>query len=447
MTDLYFSFDTEDFTCNDSSDAVRDQAEILHSYGIRANFSVVGYLAREWVRNRRWDVLDALKNHSISLHSLGHSYHPTINEYTDIEDFKTAYHRVYAEEHEASGMVKAATGIDRFPSAMTPGNNYSYAALYCYADMGIPVFTGSFHDIPGKPGIHFCNAYHLDYYPTELEILFRDPKYSPDALLNELAGMRQVMLCNHPNRVLFKEFWDLYNYNGENLHEWGKWVEPPRYSEEEVRLYYTRLRELIERIKADERFRIGDIDRLAEKLVREESLRVVTKDMLPAIRKNLEKELLWMNDPAELSVADCFFAARHFMDSDVPYKPGKVHGFLYEPCGITESVTLNADQVRRMAKDCDPADFLPPSFTADGITVGPADLLFAMLAVAEGEEKVTLMPRAQQCDLSRLPWVSKVRFENTWLFSPDFKDRYLSDRLRLQAWTARVERNKSLRDL
>mgnify|MGYP003310993046 CR=1 FL=1 len=439
MTDIYFSFDTEDFTCDRSSDAIRDQANILHKYGIKGNFNLAGFLARELVRNRRFDVLDALKNHVISTHTYRHSYHPTIGEYTDIDDFDAAYRQAERMELEGLGMVKAATGVDRIASACPPGWDYAYVSMYLFSDLGMPIFNGSFHLLPGSPGVYMCNAYQLDYFTKELEVLFYSPDYSPEAVLDELATQKQAVLCNHPNMVLHKDFWDAVNYCRSNQYPWGEWKEPECHTEEEVAMYYARLRDLIERLQADERFCIKDFDQLTERLEKAEAARLVTKEMLPQIQKNLEKELLWMHDPADLSVADCFFAAKHFMDSDRPYKPGKVHGFLYQPRGITRPVTLTAEQVRRMAADADPAKFLPPVFTTDGVEVGPADLLFAMLAVAQGAEEVTLTPRAQQINLDHLPWIRDIFFNGTWMFMPSYEDKYNSDRLRLQAWTARVE--------
>ena len=71
-----FFFDTEDFTCDESNDTIRDTAQILTEEGVCAEYNVVGYLARELVRNRRFDVIDALKPHAIGSQTLGHSVHP-----------------------------------------------------------------------------------------------------------------------------------------------------------------------------------------------------------------------------------------------------------------------------------------------------------------------------------------------------------------------------------
>ena len=160
--------------------------------------------------------------------------------------------------------------------------------------------------------------------------------------------------------------------------------------------------------------------------------------MLPAIRANLEKELLWIKDPAELSVADCFFAVRHFLFSSEPYTTGRVHGFLAEPEGITEDVTLTADEIRKAAETQD--DFIPSSIAVGDKRIGPADMLFAMLDVATDAKVVTLHPRKQNCNYEEVfHHIKNMKITGMWLHGPDFKDAWLSDRLRQQNWTLRPE--------
>lgn len=439
MTTVYFSFDTEDFTSDHASDAVRDEANLLHEYGIRGNFNVVGYLARELVRNRRTDVLDALNNHTISFHSLRHSYHPTINEYTDLESYDDARAALELQEGQGFGMVKAVCGVDEFPAAVPPGNSISYVAMYTYADWGIPLYLGSLFSTPHSEFVYFCNALHTSYDYALEEFLF-DEGFDAAAFLDTIADRRSCVLYNHPNMVLYKRFWDGENYAGANLRPMHDWIEPPRRSEEETARYYANLRRLIAALQADDRFTISSIDELAEKATANIRGRTVNRDQLSAIRDALAASFRWVTEPAELSVADCFFAAKHFLDSDEPYHPGRVHGFLQAPEGVSAPVTLTADEVRRLAAMADPAEFLPPYFEADGKRVGPADLLFAMLDVAMGAETVTVTPKPQQCDYeAAYPSLKDTQLAHTWLHADSFEDRYLSDRLRLQAWTIRPE--------
>ena len=51
MTDLIFSFDTEDFTSRESMDTILEEANLFREEGVRGCFCLVGLLAKhmkEW---------------------------------------------------------------------------------------------------------------------------------------------------------------------------------------------------------------------------------------------------------------------------------------------------------------------------------------------------------------------------------------------------------------
>ncbi|MCR5681681.1 MAG: hypothetical protein K6G29_04445, partial [Clostridiales bacterium] len=162
-TELIFSFDTEDFTSNTAADAILTEAEILREEGVRGCFCLVGLLADQLVNWGRKDVLDALTHHEIDSHTLAHSLHPVINEYTDIEDFEAAYAEVIRQETEAIEKIRRATGCGRIYAAVPPGTEKSYAAMYAYADMGIPIYADTVCDTPEGDGVWYCNVYNIEY--------------------------------------------------------------------------------------------------------------------------------------------------------------------------------------------------------------------------------------------------------------------------------------------
>ena len=115
-------------------------------------------------------------------------------------------------------------------------------------------------------------------------------------------------------------------------------------------------------------------------------------------------------------------------------------GFLKEPEGADEAFTLSAGEVRKLAAGLDPSAFIAPYYTVNGKKLGPADLLYAMFDICLGAEKATIEPgRPQQCDYSRLPALASLNLRGSWMHSPDFEDKYITDRARLQAWTLRTE--------
>jgi len=87
--------------------------------------------------------------------------------------------------------------------------------------------------------------------------------------------------------------------------------------------------------------------------------------------------------------------------------------------------------------------FLPPSFDVGGIRLGPADLLVAMLrALNSDTEDIVLEPREQVGLMGKhFPKLPDYTYVGDWgIFSPEFKDEWLSNRLRWQFWTMRYER-------
>ena len=81
--------------------------------------------------------------------------------------------------------------------------------------------------------------------------------------------------------------------------------------------------------------------------------------------------------------------------------------------------------------------FLPTAIAVGAQRLGPADWLYAALEVLDGKATVDVLPKAQMPSLDELPEVRDCAQSGTWVHSPDFADRYLSERLRLQAWTMR----------
>ena len=77
-TKVMLFFDTEDYTCDRSNDAIRDIANLLTSEGVRGNFNIAGFLGTRIVELRRTDVIEALKPHVIGTQTLYQALHPNI---------------------------------------------------------------------------------------------------------------------------------------------------------------------------------------------------------------------------------------------------------------------------------------------------------------------------------------------------------------------------------
>ena len=440
QTELYFCFDTEDFTSSYAADAIRDTARLLESEGIQGNYMMVGLLAQQLISWGRYDVLEALKAHNIEFHSYSHSIHPTLIEYTDLQDFDEAYRRLMAEEAQGVGMVRAVTGRNRLHAASPPGNSTCYVAMYAYRDLGMRVYCdtqvlskeGKFvtpYETADGHDLYYCNLFHLLYRQALESHLFNED-FDPQALAEELAGYKRAVLFNHPNMILYSRFWDS-NYDRSNHCAYGQWPEMPRRSPQEVERFYTRMRELVRLLKADGRFVFRTIRELTEEM---ESLppRTLTREQLPAIRDALKKAFR----PDQFAFADLFQACQAFLKGADSFTAGLVYGFLEEPQGVEHSVVLSAAGIRQAAEKINAATFLPERIEVDGISVGPADFLFAMLdLLCDGGEEITVTPRDQLGDTSEFPNLGAYTLKGSWVYADDFEDLYQTKRLRLQFWT------------
>ena len=88
----------------------------------------------------------------------------------------------------------------------------------------------------------------------------------------------------------------------------------------------------------------------------------------------------------------------------------------------------------------DLSTFLPPEINVGGRMIGPADFLFAALEVIEtGSASVKVVPREQLGSFKEVPTIEFMNISNSWVHTKEFKDQYLSERLRLQLWTLRIE--------
>lgn len=449
MTDIIFSFDTEDYANPRSADGLLRTCRLLEKHGIRGCFQIVGRFAEALERWGRYDIIEALKCHEIDTHSLAHSYHPTINEYTDIDDFDEAMKRFMTDETKSVAILKRIFGREHFPATCPPGNSASYVAHYGYHDLGVSVYADDFSidEKRGRP-VSFCNllstAYDLclDWFLYERngennEVLrVRTEKEIMDALT--VAKEKELyVLYHHPSMSMQIEWWDVQNCFGENRPE-GEWLEARQLPKDTVDAFFARFEFLIEAIKASPDFRITTFEELAKKHT---AARTITLDMLPDIRQQLDEYWFPITLPDSLCLSDIFLAARDFLVGQAEHTCGAVYGFLETPCAVSVPVTLTREDIVASAKAMNIERWLPRSITVNGVTIGPADWLRAALAILCGEESYTVTPAAWQIDMSQFSRLRDVNYAHSWVNITHLEDDYLSRRGRLQAWTIRLPKD------
>ncbi len=438
MTEVIFSFDTENFTSNRGADGIYNEAELLREAGVTGCFCVTGLLAEQLKNWKRDDVISALKHHEISLHTYGHSLHPVIDEYTDIENYEEALAEFIKQETKAEQMVKDVVGVERLETTCPPGAQKSYVMLYGYADMGYPSFASSYAPEDGTEA-YYCNICQLYYSHCLESYLFDAEKEDLARLLDEIADKKpkRVIFYTHPDMSIYTTHWDIVNYNGVNKHPFGAWEFPPEREKAVQEKFLSNFKTLVELIKADDRFAFTTYGEITKKLS-SKSERRITPDDIGTIRSALKENFAPLQAPCSLSVADVFGAAVGFLKGEKSYVCGKVYGFLNEPYAVKEIVNVTAEDVIKAAEHLNWDKFLPTEILVGDTKLGPADFLFAAMDVLCGEKTITVAPKNQISNLDILPFVRDKVFESKWLHGPDFKDEFLSNRLYWQGWTLRV---------
>ena len=429
-TNILFSFDCEDYTSDLSTDMLVRLGDTLAANGVVGHFQMVGLLAADIARKNRQDVVRAMAPHRIGYHSYDHSIHPNLMEKTDTEDYGTARERFLEKEPEGAEIVKRVFGRTSLCSACPPGNSISYAALYGYAKMGIPVYIGGIFDEQDAP-FRFCNAVQVPYtYMLENHLFAHD--FDPDAFLDLLAGGGLITLYNHPNMICHTEFWDTVNYAKENRTPFGEWMPCPERPPEEIDRFFRNLDRLIKAIRADETFAITNLDEL---LAEVPDTPVIRREDAGRIFAMLRTRPPYRNSQSELLLA----AAAFLRDPDrKTYRQEEVYGFLEQPAAADTEREFTREALTEAAEQIREGTFLPSRITVDGDVIGPRDYLCAAWEILAGHPVGSVRPQIQTEVPEPYRTLREVSFRGNWLNADTFEDRYLSDRLRLQAWTMSI---------
>ncbi len=442
MTKIIFSLDTEDYVNEAAADGIIRASRIIREAGARPCHNVVARLAEALIKWGRKDCIDEIKKCEIATHSLAHSHHPTINEYTDLEDFGEAMRIFRLHEDEGTAILSDILGVEEFAAACPPGLSTSYVGIYGYADMGIKVYDGSTlgDKVKNRP-IHFCNMLGILYNDRGLDNFGSIEKDAIDDMIEYMAGYDYYVCCHHPAMNTVDTFCDLLNFFRENVPE-DKWVMSPLYPPENLARFEENLRYFLEKLKADGRFEFTTYTELANEYCYP---RKISLSDIPAIKKELDEDWFPLTMPESLCLADVMLACRDFLLGKTEHDCGKVYGFLQTPYAVDVPVTLKAADIRSAASAVKDGEFLPTELSVGGVKIGPADFIRAALAVLTGEETVTVEPKPWQIDLSEFPSFNRVNYKGTWVHTNEFEDRYVSERGRLQSYTVRLPKGTARR--
>ena len=442
MTDVIFSFDTEDYVDRAGADAILRAAELLRAENVRGCFNIVGRLAEALPAWGRQDVIDALGYHEIESHTLAHSFHPTVNEYTDLEDFAQAKAFFLERETQCLDILRRTFGKERVYAFCPPGNSVSYVGHYGYAELGVPVYDGDLliDAVRGRP-VSFCNMLSLNYDYCMEEYFIPGENRPPvtdqalQELLDDIAGKKDLFVFyHHPHMSMYTTHWDEVNFRGKNTPP-AQWKSPQRLPEEATEQFFSTLARLVRMIKADPRFRVVTYETIGREYG---GPRRLTRDMLPGIKAQLEQKFFPVTLPQSFCLSDLFAACRAFLLGGTSHDCGTVYGFLEEPFAVSAPVAVTGEAMRQSAATLPEDGFLPLSIPVGEQKLGPADWLRAALEILCGADCAAVCPGPWQIDLDQFPALKDMHLEKSWINTEWEEDRHVSRRARLQSWTIRL---------
>jgi peptidoglycan/xylan/chitin deacetylase (PgdA/CDA1 family) len=220
---LFLTFDCEDFINAESTYALSRILELLDKYNLEAIFFITGHMCERLEHYPR--ILDFIEKHEIGYHSSAHSVHPTIFEYTDVENYDEA--RRISLERETSrinpltGAIEGEGGLlalrDLFPGKRivafrAPGYSWSPPNLDALGELGIRFdFSTNLSTVP------FCYR-NITFYPyptlgdgvlsSSCSPLGRLSAFDAVKLLEKSFTMGPRVLVVHPHNFVEVEDWD-----------------------------------------------------------------------------------------------------------------------------------------------------------------------------------------------------------------------------------------------
>jgi peptidoglycan/xylan/chitin deacetylase (PgdA/CDA1 family) len=223
IREVFLTFDVEDFISDNSILALRFILECLEKHRLRAIFFITGQMAEKLQDFPH--VLRLLAEHEIGYHSSSHSVHPTIFEFTDVNDYEEAYlvslKRETAHINLFNGEIEGNGGINTlrslFPgkevvSYRSPGCCWSPPHIEALRDLGIKFdFSASLNNRP---------IYHkgLTFYTYPIIAHWTGEASEYRLLLLSLLKSKSSVLGLHPSLFVNRTEWDSIYHEGNPKH-------------------------------------------------------------------------------------------------------------------------------------------------------------------------------------------------------------------------------------
>lgn len=213
-------FDVEDPLAPASDDAALRICQLLAVQGLKATMCVTGEKARKLRERGRQDVIEALKSHSLGLHTNTHSVHPTTMEAVEGLSWEQGVEAI--RESEEPGLASFKEVFGRMPCCWAgAGNTWAPHALGWLASTPIKAWA---YSLLTPPGGEPHRAIGLSGFPQHGAIS-EDDYATPETRATALERIRALcrsklewvgVFLGHPTRFVHRAFWDAAFYDGRN---------------------------------------------------------------------------------------------------------------------------------------------------------------------------------------------------------------------------------------
>ena len=467
---IYLCLDVEDLVHSDSDDIPRDIATMLADDGVVASMYVVGEKARLWERRGRWDVIGAVAQHDVGLHTDHHSVHPTVSEYLAEMGWEDGV--AEALRQEGPGAADLARLFGQYPSSWaTSGSSWAPQIPAATRRLGIPANVYS-HVRAGEGGAcwYAGQLCYSDYFGIRGgENTYCDDTAFEAALPNLLAQIeearRRGMTClglfgAHPTRLRYTVFWDVLNFfRGQNTPE-AEYQYAPRRTDAEYATALRNLRRMVAAVRGLPGVEIISTRRL-NSLFEEEGGAVAWSALRPLAEAVLSNAGIAAGYPVE--GAEFAFSAAAALDllaraivrlADEGARPGyllarSVLGPPEPASDLPRSFLMGrrafVDLCRDLADQINANGQLPAALVLDKIPIGPGVLLKACAATYlawEGSHDgalVELVPAPDEPDVAAALAQAGIydKLPGWPPHRPDLRLDLLALHTRLQCWSLR----------
>jgi peptidoglycan/xylan/chitin deacetylase (PgdA/CDA1 family) len=220
MHKLLLTFDVEDFVNANEITSLRIFLEMLEKYKLKGLFFITGHMAEKL--GSFPDLVELLENHEIGFHSSGHSVHPTIPEYTDIESYEQAYQislkRETSHINPLTGQIEGKGGIHllqelfrpkKIRAFRAPGMSWTPPNLEALFNLGIRFDFSS--SISNSEPINYNG---ITFYPYTFMQQWDASLSDYQCLISALLKRKVAVFDLHPTLYVNRYEWDSIFYRG-----------------------------------------------------------------------------------------------------------------------------------------------------------------------------------------------------------------------------------------